>query len=72
MKSTVLKYKSYEGSVQVSTDGDFLFGKIVGISDVVTYEASTYNKLNNAFRAAVEDYLRTCKSLGKDTEKKLN
>lgn len=65
----VLEYKGYSGSVEFSADDDIFFGKINGIRDVVTFEADSVAKLKKAFKEAVEDYLETCKRLGKDADK---
>ena len=65
----VLEYKSYTGSVEFSAEDEVFFGKIIGIKDVVTFEASTVKKLIREFNAAVDDYLVTCAHLGKKPDK---
>ena len=65
----VLEHKGYSGSVEFSADDDVFFGKIIGIRDVVTFEADTVIKLKKAFKEAVEDYISTCKALDKDPDK---
>lgn len=63
--SGILKYKDFYGSIELSYEDKILHGKIECINDLVTYEAETINDLEAAFREAVDDYLDTCKSLGK-------
>lgn len=41
-------------------------GKILFIDDLVTYESATPATLREEFEAAVDDYLETCASLGKE------
>ena len=65
----VLEHKGYTGSVEFSNTDETFFGKIVGIRDLVTFEADTVVKLKKAFKEAVEDYITTCKELGKDPDK---
>jgi predicted HicB family RNase H-like nuclease len=65
----VLEHKGYTGSVEFSDEDEVFFGKIVGIRDLVTFEADSVVKLKKAFRDAVEDYIATCKELGKDPDK---
>ena len=65
----VLEYKGYTGSVEFGNTDETFFGKIVGIRDLVTFEADTVVKLKKAFKEAVEDYITTCKELGKDPDK---
>jgi predicted HicB family RNase H-like nuclease len=65
-----LEYKGYSGSVDFNATDNILFGKIVGISDTVTFEGSSIKELTEAFHEAVDDYLDTCKELGKTAERK--
>lgn len=60
-----LTYKGYTGSVEFSEKDEVFHGKLVGIRDLVTYEATDAPGLKASFRAAVEDYLATCKRQGK-------
>jgi predicted HicB family RNase H-like nuclease len=57
----VLKYKDFFATVHYSTDDDVFFGKIEGINDLVTFEGSTTEELRNAFKDAVDDYIKLCK-----------
>ena len=65
----VLEHKGYTGSVEFSNTDETFFGKIVGIRDLVTFEADSVVKLKKAFKEAVEDYITTCKEMGKDPDK---
>lgn len=64
----VLEYKGYTGSVEFSADDKIFYGKIVGIRDVVSFEGETVKELTSSFRAAITDYLKTCKELGKEPD----
>lgn len=65
----VLEHKDYSGTVEFSAEDEVFFGKIVGIRDLVTFEADSVTKLKKAFKEAVEDYITTCSALGKDPDK---
>lgn len=65
MNKNVLKYKEYQGTVHYSHEDKCLYGKVIGIEDLVNYEAETVSELNKAFKESVEDYLETCKALNK-------
>lgn len=54
--------KGYTGTIE--HDGETWYGKLRGIKDLVTYEAGSALDLNIAFRAAVDNYLSTCRALG--------
>lgn len=67
--SEFLEYKKYYGSVQFSAEDEVFYGKIADINDLVTFEGTTVKQLKNAFHEAVDDYLETCKEIGKEPEK---
>ena len=67
--NNLLKYKNYIGSVEYDLTDKCLFGKILFIDDLVTYEGSTIEELENAFHEMVDDYLETCKEIGKEPQK---
>lgn len=65
----MLQYKDYIGSVHFSTEDGVFFGKIEGISDLVTFEGSSVKKIKTAFQEAVEDYIAICEETGKVPQK---
>ncbi len=65
----ILQFKGYYAEVHFSADDDVFYGKLLGISDLVSFEGSSVTDLKKAFHEAVEDYLITCEELGKDPEK---
>ena len=64
-----LQYKGYYGSVEISTEDNVLYGKLLFISPLVTYEGVTAEKLESSFIAAVESYLYDCDTDGVDPVK---
>jgi len=67
--TNTLKYRDFFGSVEYSADDDCFFGKIIGTTDLVTFEGSSVDSLKAAFAEAVEDYLLLCKEVGKEPHK---
>jgi len=67
--NNIIKYKGFIGSVQFSAEDTCFFGKIEGIDDLVTFEGSEVGELKDAFREAVEDYLKLCQTTGKPVYK---
>lgn len=65
----ILKYKEYEGTAELDMSRGVCRGKILFISDLVTYESATPTQLQQEFEAAVDDYLETCTSLARDPAK---
>lgn len=48
--SDVLQYKGYYGLVDYDRRDDILHGRLLGISDVISYEAASISELNRIFR----------------------
>lgn len=57
----MLEYKGYLGTVEYSAEDHCLYGKLAYIRDLVNYEATTVKGLEKEFKAAVDDYLTSCK-----------
>lgn len=64
----VMEYKGYVGSVHYSGEDEVFHGRLQGIRDLVTYEGTDVVSLKKSFRSAVDDYLHTCKELGKPAD----
>lgn len=64
-----LKHNGYIGSIEASLEDNCLFGKVLFIKALVSYEGKTVAQLDGAFREAVDDYLATCLRLGQTPEK---
>jgi predicted HicB family RNase H-like nuclease len=64
MKFGTLEYKGYRGSAAYSSEDDCYYGRILGIDDLVMYEANTEQGLARALADAVEDYLLVCADKG--------
>jgi hypothetical protein len=60
------RVKRFIGFYQVSFDDNCLHGKIRFIDDLVTYEAQTIKELKTAFEESAEDYIKTCRVLGRE------
>jgi predicted HicB family RNase H-like nuclease len=69
MTDNMLKYKDFYGSVEYSAADECFFGKIIGSTDLVTFEGKSVDNLKKAFTEAVEDYLVLCKEAGKEPQK---
>jgi|SRR5690242_4366907 predicted HicB family RNase H-like nuclease len=60
----VMSYEGFQGTAEVSLEDNCLFGRILHIDDIITYEADSPKELRRAFEEAVDDYLDFCKSHG--------
>ncbi|MEA1954485.1 MAG: type II toxin-antitoxin system HicB family antitoxin [Campylobacterota bacterium] len=68
MASTI-EYKGYIGSIEYSSEDTCFFGKLEMIDDLVTFEATTAVELEENFHIVVDEYLETCKALGREPQK---
>ena len=67
--NNMLKYKGYYGSVEFSDSDSVFFGRIIGITDRILYEGEDVDSLRKDFEESVDDYIETCKQLGKEPDK---
>lgn len=64
MNSNVMKYKGQLGSIEHDLDQGILYGKLLFINDLVTYEAESLRGLESEFRISVDEYLADCERMG--------
>ncbi len=59
--SNLLSYKNYNGTVEYSKEDDCLFGKVVGIKSLLSYEGDSIRELEQDFQNVIDEYLDDCK-----------
>lgn len=64
-----MSYKGYSARVEYDDEDGIFVGRIAGIRDGVGFHADSVAELREAFHDAVEDYLETCASIGKEPQK---
>lgn len=64
-----LRYKGYTGSIEYNSEDELLFGKVLGIAGLISYEGDTGVHLEANFKEAVDDYLVFCLEKGKAPER---
>ena len=64
-----LEYKGYTGSIEYSSEDRLLYGKVLGIRGLVSYEGDTGVDLEKDFHEAIDVYLGDCKSQDVEPEK---
>lgn len=64
-----MTYKGYQGSVGFSAEDEVFYGKVEGVNDLVTFEGDSVKTLKESFEEAVDDYLETCREIGKEPQK---
>lgn len=60
-----IKYKGYVGQYERITKEGYFYGKIKGISNLVTFESDKEEDIKKAFHEAVDDYIELLNELNK-------
>lgn len=67
--NNILNYKGYTAKIEFNAEDRVIFGKIEGISDLVTFESLSSDGIIEEFHNAVDDYLSYCAQKGKNPDK---
>jgi predicted HicB family RNase H-like nuclease len=67
--SSLLSYKNYNGTVEYSKEDSCLFGKVVGIKSLLSYEGNSIKELQKDFEMVIDEYLSDCEERGVQPEK---
>ncbi|RKZ78222.1 MAG: toxin-antitoxin system HicB family antitoxin [Candidatus Parabeggiatoa sp. nov. 1] len=63
--NNTMSYKGYTARIEYSAEDQCFVGHIAGIIDIVGFHGESVNELHQSFEEAVNDYLETCKKVGK-------
>ena len=64
-----MHYNGFSARIDYDDEDQIFFGRLVGITDVISFHADTVAELRAAFEETVDDYLETCRKLGKEPNK---
>jgi predicted HicB family RNase H-like nuclease len=67
----MMKYKGYTGHVEYDDEAKIFHGEVLGIKDVVTFQGTTVDEIEQAFKDSVDDYLAFCMERGEEPDKPL-
>jgi predicted HicB family RNase H-like nuclease len=62
-------YKGYAGSIEFDDEDMVFHGRVLGIRDIVTFEAESADELIKAFHDSVDDYLDFCAEKNQEPQK---
>ncbi len=65
----MLNYKNYRGTVEYIEDARIFHGEVLGTRDVITFQGTTPDEIEAAFRDSIDDYLEFCKERGEEPDK---
>lgn len=64
----ILNYKGYQGRVEFSAEDNCLFGKVLGIRSLLTFEGENAEEIRDDFEGCIDEYLEMCKEHGIEPE----
>ena len=67
--NNTITYKGYTAIVGFSAEDECLVGHIAGINDLIGFHADSVEEIRKVFYETVDDYLATCKRIGRDPNK---
>jgi predicted HicB family RNase H-like nuclease len=64
-----MRYKGYEAIVTYDEDAKILHGEVIGLKDVVTFQADCGDDVEKEFKRSVDEYLKFCAEIERQPEK---
>ncbi len=65
----MMEYKGYIGKVEIDDEVGILYGEVINVRDVITFEGASVEEIQQAFHDSVDDYLEFCAERGESPEK---
>jgi predicted HicB family RNase H-like nuclease len=62
-------YKGYTAEVELDEEQGVLFGRVIGLRDVITFQAESVAQAIQEFHASVDSYLELCRTRNESPEK---
>jgi len=62
---TIMKYKGYSALVRYSPEDKCLVGRLLGITDIVSFEGESVAAMRRELKVSVESYLEDCEEMGR-------
>ena len=65
----MMKYKGYHAEVTYDHEAAVFHGEVVGTRDVIFFEGTSVDQLNEEFHFSVDDYLAVCAERDREPDK---
>ena len=65
----MIRYKGYAGKIEYIEDAKIFHGQVLGVKDIITFQGTSVDELEKAFKDSVDDYLSWCKERGENPDK---
>jgi predicted HicB family RNase H-like nuclease len=64
-----MRYKGYTGMAEVDDEAGLIFGRVIGLRGVITFQGATVAEARKSFEESVDFYLEMCAASGAPPEK---
>ncbi len=65
----MLHYKGYTGVVEFDDEAGVFHGEVLDTRDVITFQGTTVEEIEHAFRESLDDYLDFCAERNEEPDK---
>ncbi len=65
----MMEYKGYRASVTFDSDAGVFQGEVVDTRDVIVFEGTSVEQLQEEFKFSIDDYLAVCAERGREPDK---
>jgi len=65
----MMEYRGYLGTVEYDAEAKIFHGDVINTRDVITFQGTTVDEIERAFKESVDDYIVWCESEGLEPEK---
>lgn len=65
----MLKYKGYIGDVVYDAEAKLFHGDVLGLRDVITFQGTNVEEIEQAFKDSIDAYLTMCEKIGEKPDK---
>jgi predicted HicB family RNase H-like nuclease len=65
----MIEYKGYMGAVEYDAEAKLFHGDVLNTRDVITFQGTTVDEIEAAFRESIDDYLDWCRKDGVEPER---
>ena len=65
----MLNYKGYTGRVEYIDETKIFHGEVLDTKDMITFQGTSVEEIENAFRDSIDDYIEFCRGRGEKPDK---
>lgn len=67
--NNTIEYQGFRSRIEYSADDNLFVGRLIGITDIVTFHGETVDQLREEMKGTVDFYIEDCKKSGQEIKK---